>query len=135
MPAKTQPFKSFKGLQNTLPPHRLGLGWLAVADNVDVHSTGMVERRDGYQLAHAIPQLRFAFALSDYSAGVMVADGTAGHYRVKANAADAGASSTTHARIDGSIGSSGADLLFSNLGIVTGAPVSIDQFTFQLPAG
>lgn len=89
MPAKTQPFKSFKGLQNTLPPHRLGLGWLAVADNVDVHSTGMVERRDGYQLAHAIPQLRFAFTLSDYSAGVMVADGGLHYVRDVGGAVDA----------------------------------------------
>lgn len=63
-----------------------------------------------------------------------VAAGTAGHYRLKGNAVDAGGSSTTAIRIDGAIGTSGADLIFPTLSVSVGAPVSIDRFEFQLPA-
>lgn len=63
-----------------------------------------------------------------------LANGTAGHFRVKANAADAGGPSTTAIRMDGSIGTSGADLIFSTLTVATGAPISIDRFELLLPA-
>lgn len=63
-----------------------------------------------------------------------LANGTAGHFRVKANAADAGGSSTTAIRMDGSIGTSGADLIFSTLTVATGAPISIDRFELLLTA-
>lgn len=62
------------------------------------------------------------------------ADGTAGWFRLKANAVDAGALSTTHVRMDGSIATSGADLNLSNIVIATGAPNTIDTFTWTQPA-
>jgi hypothetical protein len=63
-----------------------------------------------------------------------VADGTAGWFRLKGNAVDAGALSTTLPRLDGSVAVSGADLNLSNIAIVTSAPNTIDTFTFTIPA-
>jgi len=40
--------RQFKGLTNTADPLRKGLGWLSVADNVNVTNTGALSKRDGY---------------------------------------------------------------------------------------
>lgn len=63
-----------------------------------------------------------------------VAAGTAGWFRLKGNAVDAGALSTTLPRLDGSVATSGADLNLSNIVIAIGAPSTIDTFTFTIPA-
>lgn len=63
-----------------------------------------------------------------------VAAGTAGWFRLKGNAADNDALSTTLPRLDGSIGTSGADLNMSNLSITIGAPTTIDTFSITIPA-
>ena len=63
-----------------------------------------------------------------------IADGTAGWFRLKGNAVDAGALSTVLPRLDGSVAVSGADLNLSNIAIVTSAPNTIDTFTFTIPA-
>jgi flagellar hook-associated protein FlgK len=62
------------------------------------------------------------------------AAGVAGWFRLKANAADSGALSTTALRLDGSIATSGADLNLSNITIAVGAPNTIDTFSFTVPA-
>lgn len=62
------------------------------------------------------------------------ANGTAGWFRLKANAVDAGAISTSAIRLDGSVAVSGADLNLSNIVIASGAPNTIDSFTFTIPA-
>lgn len=43
--------KSFRGLNNRGDPLRLGMDWLAVADNVDVTDTGALVRRAHYSLS------------------------------------------------------------------------------------
>lgn len=43
--------RAWNGLNNVSDPLRLGLGWLSVADNVDISDTGAIERRDGFTLA------------------------------------------------------------------------------------
>lgn len=63
-----------------------------------------------------------------------VAAGTAGWYRLKGNALDGNALSTTLPRLDGNIGSSGADMNLSNLSIAIGAVTTIDTFSFAIPA-
>ncbi len=63
-----------------------------------------------------------------------IADGTAGWYRFMGNVSDALGSSTTLARLDGSVGTSGADLNLSNIAIVTSAPNTVDVFQVTFPA-
>ena len=63
-----------------------------------------------------------------------VAAGTAGWFRLKGNAVDAGAISTVLPRLDGSIAVSGADLNLSNIVIAVSAPNTVDTFTFTIPA-
>ena len=63
-----------------------------------------------------------------------IAVGTAGWFRLKGNATDAGAISTTLPRLDGSIATSGADLNLSNISIAVGAPNTIDTFSWTQPA-
>lgn len=65
--------------------------------------------------------------------GAAVASGTAGWFRLCANATDAGAESTTLPRIDGSIGTSGADLNLSSTAITSGQTYTIDTFSITLP--
>ena len=65
--------------------------------------------------------------------GTAVASGTAGYFRFYANPTDAGAASTTLPRIDGSIGTSGADLNLSSTSITSGQTYTIDTFTLTLP--
>lgn len=60
------------------------------------------------------------------------ADGTAGWFRFMGNPTDSLGSSTTLARIDGNIGTFGADLNLSNINIVTGAPNTVDVFRLSM---
>lgn len=62
-----------------------------------------------------------------------IADGTAGWFRLKGNALDNDALSTTLPRLDGSIAVSGADMNLSNLTISVAAPNTIDSFTWTQP--
>ncbi len=63
-----------------------------------------------------------------------VAAGTAGWFRLKGNALDNDLLSTTLPRLDGSIAVSGADMNLSNIAITTGAPTTVDSFTWAQPA-
>jgi hypothetical protein len=69
--------------------------------------------------------------------GTAVQTGTAGFFRLYANATDAGAADTTpflYPRIDGTIATSGADLNMTSTSIRSGATITIDTFTLTLPA-
>lgn len=63
-----------------------------------------------------------------------VAAGTAGWFRLKANALDDDSLSTALPRLDGSIAVSGADMNLSNIAITIGAPTTVDSFTWTQPA-
>lgn len=65
---------------------------------------------------------------------VGLAAGTAGWFRLKGNAVDAGLASTVLPRMDGSVGSAGTDLVLSNITVAVGAPCTIDVFAFSIPA-
>lgn len=65
---------------------------------------------------------------------VGIAAGTAGWFRLKGNAVDAGGVSTTAVRMDGSCATSGADLNLSNIVVAVGAPSTCDVFTYTQPA-
>ena len=60
-------------------------------------------------------------------------DGTAGWFRLYQAADTITNSSTSVARIDGAIGTSGADLNLSNLSITTGQVNTVDTFTITMP--
>jgi hypothetical protein len=64
--------------------------------------------------------------------GVNVANGTAAFYRLVAPD-DTGASSTTEARIQGTCGTSGADLNLTNVALVSGAAQTVDYYSVSLP--
>lgn len=70
---------------------------------------------------------------SDVWSGVAAASGVAGYFRLFANATDAGGASTSLPRIDGSIGTSGADLNMSSTTLTSGQTYTIDTFTLTLP--
>jgi hypothetical protein len=66
------------------------------------------------------------------------ATGTAGWFRVySSDTADSGAllsGAPWYPRLDGSVGTSGADLNLASTSIVSGAPNTIDQFQFTMPS-
>jgi hypothetical protein len=66
--------------------------------------------------------------------GLGVTDGTAGWFRLCGNPADAGGSSTTLPRMDGTVAVSGGDMNVASISIVTNAPTTLDTFTFTLPS-
>lgn len=61
-------------------------------------------------------------------------EGTAGWFRLYAAGDTITNSSSSAARIDGSIGTSGADLNLSNLAITAGQVNTADSFTITMPA-
>lgn len=66
---------------------------------------------------------------------VGIANGTAGWFRFRGNATDAGAADTTEAlpRIDGRIAVTGGEMNLSNLNVVTGAITTVDAFLLRWP--
>jgi hypothetical protein len=65
--------------------------------------------------------------------GAAASTGTAGWFRFYANDRTTGAD-TSHARFDGSVSTSGAQLNMSSTAITTGATTTIDSFVVTMPA-
>lgn len=65
--------------------------------------------------------------------GVAVASGTAGWWRHYGPEADAGGADATKNRIDGTCGTSGADMNMSSTAITSGATQTLDSFSLTLP--
>lgn len=70
---------------------------------------------------------------SDVWSGVNAATGTAASYRFYSNAYTTGAS-TTAERIQGTVGTSGADLNLTSVSLTADATTTIDTFSYTLPA-
>jgi hypothetical protein len=68
--------------------------------------------------------------------GVVATTGTAGWFRLMGNVSDASGLDSTYLypRIDGSIGTSGADLNMGSTSLTAAATLTIDTFTVTLPA-
>lgn len=62
---------AFKGLNNISDPLRLGLEWLAQADNINISDTGAVSKRDGYSLART-GNFASAYATIDFTRAYLV---------------------------------------------------------------
>ncbi len=71
-------------------------------------------------------------AAAEVWSGVGVAGGTMGWFRFSGNPLDDGSSSTTLARIDGSIAKVGGDLEVNSTTVVTGQPNTVDQFDLSM---
>lgn len=69
---------------------------------------------------------------SETWSGNNVATGTAQFYRL-VSSTDTGASSTTDARVQGTISTAGADLNLSSVSLTNGSPQTIDFFSMALP--
>lgn len=61
------------------------------------------------------------------------ATGTASYFRYVIKATDDGTLSTSQVRIQGIVGTSGADMIIGNTAIVSGATQTIDTFTLTAP--
>jgi hypothetical protein len=72
--AKLPRVDRFKGLNNVSDPMRLGLGWLATAENINITDTGSIEGREGYDLALA-GAFSAAYATLDYTRMYLVDGG------------------------------------------------------------
>lgn len=70
---------------------------------------------------------------SETWSGTNAATGTATYYRHVA-AGDDGTSSTTQARIQGTVGVVGADMNLSSVSLVSGNPQTVDYYSVTLPA-
>jgi len=66
---------TFKGLNNVTDPLRLGLSWLAQADNVDITATGAIKKRAGYSKAFT-GAITDAYSTLDFSRLFVVDGGT-----------------------------------------------------------
>ena len=87
----------FKGLNNVSDPLRLGLGWLSVADNVDVTNTAALQTRSGYT-KRVNATLTGAFNTSDFRR-VYVTSPTAIHRLLPGNTLHQVYSLTSSARM------------------------------------
>ena len=65
---------SFNGLNNTTDPLRLGVNWLAKANNVNVTSTGALSKREGYSRVQT-GSFASAFTTADFSRFYAAVDG------------------------------------------------------------
>lgn len=74
-----------------------------------------------------------AKAAGEVWSGSAAATGTAGWFRFYANDRTTGAD-TAHARFDGSVSTSGAQLNMSSTAITAGATTTIDSFVVTMPA-
>ncbi len=70
---------------------------------------------------------------ADVWSGVASADGTANYFRLVVNT-DTGVLSTTEIRMQGTVGTSGADINMSSVTIVSGATQTIDTWDQTMPA-
>lgn len=65
---------------------------------------------------------------------VGIAPGTAGWFRHVGNALDDDSVSSTLPRLDGSVAAGAGDLRMSSIAITVGVPVTVDVYSFAIPA-
>ena len=65
---------TFLGVNNATDPLRLGLGWLAAANNVNITDAGAIEKREGYTRV-ASGSFSDAYATQDYQRCFLIKDG------------------------------------------------------------
>ena len=112
-------------------------GWAVSATLTTLTATyanlaGGVDAVNGLRFDASVAGVLTKLAADTWS-GNAIADGTAGWFRLR-EAGDSGlASSTTAARLDGSIATSGGDMNLGSLTISNGAPFVVPAASFTLP--
>lgn len=97
-----------------------------------VNMTGGVDSANGLHFDMSVGGIISKLASETWS-GTATTTGTAGWFRIR-GAGDSGVgASTTAMRIDGTIGSSGADMNLGNLTVTAGAPFSVPSGSLTLP--
>lgn len=103
-----------------------------IAMRADADFNGTVDNfqvtmlRTGLQWeAAAVSGELFKEADQDWEEDAVLADGVAGWFRIYEAGSDPAAASTTAARADGTIGTSGADMNMSSVNLVTGVPLTM----------
>lgn len=86
-------------------------------------------------LASTVTAGVIAKASSEVWSATGLANGTAGYYRLVTNSDDGTTISTTDARVDGVIATSGGDMNMSSTTIALDAPLLINSATFTIPRG
>ena len=123
-------------------PRGTGTAWntkditanLTTLTSTDANFSGGVAHVNGLQFAGPASSGKISKDSLQTWSGVAGNTGTAGWFRLCAAIADAGSSSTTLLRLDGSIATSGADLNLASTTITAAATVTIDQFDITVPA-
>ena len=103
---------------------------IAIANSFTQFVPGHVHLKDmGQLVAGAVEKAGGVWS------GVVAAGGTAGWFRLYANATDDGEADPDdeHPRIDGSVGTSGRDLNLTSVSLTAGATQTIDTFKITLP--
>lgn len=107
---------------------------------LDGASTGTAVVTDGALAAATLSTLQFLYAASgsmskdaDVWSGVVLVTGVAGYFRIVTNSDD-GTLSTIQPRLQGSVGTSGAELNLSSTSLVISTTLTIDTFSVTLPA-
>lgn len=103
------------------------IGAATLLCTISVNSTGT-----GVKFDAAAANGVLAKAPAEVWSGVNVATGTATFYRHVA-AADDGAASTTAPRVQGTIGTAGADLNLSSANLTAGATQTVDYYSVAWP--
>ncbi len=92
------------------------------SDNADTHCHFLAAAVSGVLSKNA-----------DIWSGVASATGTASYFRLVVNS-DTGVLSTTEIRMQGTVGTSGADINMSSVSIVSGATQTVDTWDLTMPA-
>lgn len=87
----------------------------------------------GLHLAAAAAGKAIAKAAAEIWQGVGLANGTAGYYRLRTGADTGGTDSTTAVRLDGTVGTSGADMNLTSVSVAVGAPYIVSAASFNIP--
>jgi UDP-N-acetylglucosamine enolpyruvyl transferase len=95
---------------------------------VSVNSTGT-----GLTFATSASNGTIVKNASEVWSGINAASGTATFYR-HVTASDTGVLSTTEARIQGTIGLAGTDMVLSNTTLASGATQTVDYYAVNMPA-
>lgn len=123
--------KIYSGSQPTNPDQAVaGTLLLQITDGAGAFVAG--EFANGLEFGDAADGV-ISKAIAETWQDTGIASGTAGWFRLCANPTDAGGASTSLPRIDGSIGTSGADLNMSSTSIVVGSTYTIDTFVLTMP--